>query len=502
MDGQKKMRKKIIAFAAMAALCCWPLGVNAQSQQQQQQQQSPPATVPVQPIPPLAPANNSNDSGAVPTARGVSSPDAGASDNSAQAAPDTHALSGAEYFTVGSLGKTHNIFDPSFSFSEFGDTGIQTAQGQTQLASETIVGGSLSLAHSWNHYTFTMAYNGGATFYPTAGSQYNYSFNDLSVSQSMTWQRWKVLLRDDLQASPQAAFGGEGMGGPGQLGLGGGGNGVLGVLVPSNVPGQTIQTGQAMRLMNTSVGELDYAFTRRTSITFSGSYGLLHFIDPGYVDSRQLYGQVGLNYLMDSKNSIGLMAGYGLSTFPGTNQKSETENVQVSYGRKVTGRLALQLSAGPQRNRLYNFVGNAGPQWGWTLQSSLTYARPRTSYTLSYGHMISSGSGVFYASTTDTVSASMRHQLTRDWGATLNSGYSKSENLVPSATAANSFNTWYAGANLGRPLGRHVTFGLSYGAFGQTNAAGVCPVANCGIAAVRHNFGVNLAWHLGRIEFE
>lgn len=495
-----KMRMRIGVVAALAALLTWPARSSAQPQQPQQQ--NPPPTGPVQPIPPVSSGGNPNNPVAAPAARGVSSADADASYNSDQSEPDTHTLSGAEYFTVGSLGKSHNIFDPSFSINEFGDTGILNPQGQTRLASDTMFSGNLSLAHAWQHYTFTTSYRGGATIYPTVGSQYNTSFHDLSLSQSMTWQRWKVLLRDDLLASPQASFGAEGMGGPGQLGLNGGSNGVLGVLVPNFVPGQTIQTGPAMRLMNTSVGELDYSFTRRASISFSGSYGMLHFLDPGYVDSRQLYSQVGFNYMMDPKDSIGFMAGYGHSTFPGTNQRSENENVQVSLGRKITGRLALQLSAGPQRNRLYNFAGGPGPQWGWTLQSSLTYGRIHTSYLLSYSHAITSGSGVFYASVADTVSASMHHQLSRYWSATLNGGYSKNGNLAPSATTANGYNTWYAGANLGRQLGRHFTFGLSYGAFSQTSGIGVCPVASCGVSGVRHNFGVSIDWHLGQIEFE
>ena len=158
-------------------------------------------------------------------------------------------LSGAQLFGVGSLEHARNIFDPSLSFSELGTNLCRTASRTVNLLSQTLLGGGLNFDRTWSRYHLTAIYNGGETF--IRGSQYSEcaSFTMLIVIQEIDWARWRLLLRDDFIASPGAAFTGTGMGGPGLTAQ---------ILAPpwnlrstasdrDSFPGETIQTGNAMR---------------------------------------------------------------------------------------------------------------------------------------------------------------------------------------------------------------------------------------------------------------
>lgn len=58
----------------------------------------------------------------VPAGRGVSPIVDPLPNDPAQVSPDTNTLAGAQLFGVGSLNHARNVFDPSISFSELGQT--------------------------------------------------------------------------------------------------------------------------------------------------------------------------------------------------------------------------------------------------------------------------------------------------------------------------------------------------------------------------------------------
>ena len=124
------------------------------------------------------------------------------------------------------------------------------------------------------------------------------------------------------------------------------------------LPGETIETGNVLRYRNSVLGQAEYSFSRRSAFTFSGSYGILHFADAGYVNSHMLNAQAGYDYLLDPTNSIAVLASYGkidysfLPVGASSNVTSSTTNylAALAYGRKITGRLAFQAGGGPAAN--------------------------------------------------------------------------------------------------------------------------------------------------------
>jgi hypothetical protein len=166
--------------------------------------------------------------------------------------------------------------------------------------------------------------------------------------------------------------------------------------------------------------------------------------------------------------------------------------VQLAYGRKVTGRAAFQIAAGPQLLR------SAGSRriLDWSLTIATTYQTRLAQYSVSYAHGTATGSGVFSGTHTHTIAGGMNYNLMQSWSGSLNGGYAYNQALVPVPGVVNSFGNWYGAANFGRAIGRHLRFVMNYAYQQQNGGAGICPVAACGGAAPsRHIVGATLEWH-------
>ena len=463
-------------------------------------------TSPADPNAPLQ-TQDANPSGGhanqpIGAARGVAGPSESQPYDPSQVSPDTNTLAGAEFFTVGSLEHSHNIFDPFLSTSVLGDY-FPGIPGQSSLGAVSIVGGGLNFNRNWSRYRLTASYNGGETIAignaPLfAGQNSSYSqFHDLSFIQGINWARWHVLLRDDFIASPGAAFTGTGMGGPGLIGQY---SSTLGASL-SNIgqafaPVQTIETGYAMRYMDSVLGQAEYSISRQSTLTFSGSYGLLHFANAGFVSSNMVSAQAGYDYLLDPRNSIAILGGYGKIDYPGTGESTTDYTASLAYGRKITGRLAFQAAGGPQEIQAAGAgVFGSFRQLSFSINSALTYQWRRSGLSFSYMHGLTAGSGVFLGATSDTFSASGYYRFTRFWTGSVNGGYAFNRSLAPAGGATSNFENWFIGANIGRQVGRHLQVNFNYGLQEQTNPS-VCPVSSCGAPGYQHTFGMTVNWHL------
>ena len=452
-------------------------------------QQAPktPVGAPVQPLAPIPQINDGNTpEGAIGDSTRQRDAQLAAS---AQARPDTHLLSGMETLGLGSVHRLTRTFDPAVQISEFGQTGI--VPGATVSVSS--LGGSIDIGEHRRRYDLTVAYRGAETiyrpyYYPGI---HNTPYHDGGISAQIFLGRWSLQLRDDVLYSWGPSFGGLFAGGPAQPDQ----NNSLASIQPSLVSGGTIQTALARQLSNTTLAEVDYARSRRTTWTLLGSYGLLRFLDPGYINSQTATFRVGYNYALSSKNNIALSYDRNRITFLQNSGRLETDLVQLGFGRKITGRLAFEVTAGPQLLHI-NYFGSSNPnRLSWSASSSLTYAKARTSYSLSYFRGISAGSGVFFGNKVQTVTAGASRELTKFWSAAVNGGYAVNDALGSAGILATQFNDWFAGANLNRAIGRQFHLGLSYGFQQQTSGGGVCPVLTCGLARPFAQYGATLQWH-------
>jgi len=501
-------RKKSWALIFALALCAG----SAFAQDQRQDTAPIDPNAPLQPLgatpapntAPNQPATGGYANPPIGAARGLDGPDDTLPNNLTQETPDTNTLAGAAAFTLGTPQHNRNIFDPSISVSQLGQT-VPGPDGAAVLTGISVVGGSLNFDHTSGAVHFSMIYNGGETFNLGYGAAPNYfiavaphyQFHDLAVTEEDIEGRWHLLLHDDFMASPGAAFTGQGMGGPGLISEF---SGLLGTSLASFaqafLPSESINTGEVMRYRNSFLGQAEYSLSRRSTLTFSGTYGLLHFTQPGYVDSTLVGGQAGYDYQLDAANSIAILGSYGRINFNGISTPTVDYMGAFAYGRKITGRLAFEVSAGPQEIHTTG-IGNLGnfsllfP----SVNSSLKYQRRRAGIAINYMRGLTGGSGVFEGATSNTISAAFNYQFTRNWAGTVNAGYAINNSLAPAGVSSVQFDTWYFGANLGRRLGYWGKINFNYGALNQAIPA-ICPVVSCGASGLEETFGMSFNWHL------
>ena len=462
-------------------------GVRAQEQQPSDPSQSTDPNAPIAPAPTQAP----DDSGRQLPAAAGRGPllSAGSQADSGQIQPDSHMLSGVELMGFGTLDARPHVVDVVLGASESVDTGIVTGA----INSVTSFNQGVTYERLEPPYRFTAAYQGSEAFYHPS-TFFNQFSEGGTLAQEVQWKRWILRLRDDLVLSREATFGNLFTGSAGLASQ----TLALTSVEPTLSPSETILTGTATRLSNTATGELDYSPSRRSTLTFAGSYGLLHFFDPTLVGTNSFDGRVGYDLALGAKNSIGIIYDYNFTDFSATPSQLQTHWFQLAFGRKITGRFAFQISGGPQLLRLSNFGPVSGQHWSWGLSGALSYQMTRaTGYSLSYFHAVTSGSGVFFGAESDVATGVATHQFTRVWSASVNGGYARNINAAPSPMLSNRFDNWFAGATVGRKLGREFVFGLSYTFQQQTNSVGQCPVVNCGLAGgpARHFASVSLQWH-------
>jgi hypothetical protein len=450
------------------------------------------AVEPTAPAQPLSPQDNGQtDSNVIPAPVAGTVLDTNGR-NPVQQDQYTGQLSGGR--TLG-VGGARDLLDLSLFVGQYGEKGV-TLSSASAIVGSTNVGGMLNLNRSWSNYRTSVFYSGGYSLTDGQAITNPGSFGVLSVNQEMSFGRWALIFSDAFSASPQATFGGELTGGPGNLQQFTPETGsATGTLNSTLVPGQVILTGQALRINNITLGELDYELSHRSAVTFSGSYGLLHFFSPGYVDSQQVLAQTGYNYALSARNTIAFTASYGRFDFSGNNVRTDFETLNMAFGRRVTGRLAFQLAGGPQRLQSYRVTPSVRPKLTWNLNATLNYVRLGTTYSLAYAHGVTAGSGVLSGANSDTFTVMLGRNLLRRWSTGANAGYSTSTSIVSVGTTGN-FKGWYGGANAARELGRHYSVGLNYGLQRQYQNGAVCLVANCGSSHLLQTFGINFSWQM------
>jgi hypothetical protein len=443
------------------------------------------APAPAQPLSPL-PDGRSGDSNSAT----IDTSDARAE---TQPQPDTHVLSSAANIGLGSLRRLGQVFDPALQVSEFGESGI----AGRKIVSVTSAGGSLDVHHYWKWSVLSLSYRGAETFYQPSYYYYlhNLPYHNGAISDEISAGRWIIRLENSIFYSWGPAFGSVFAGGPAEAGqtrdnL----QQFFNSLQGSFNSGGTIQT-YARELSNSSIVEIDYARTRRTTFTVVGSFGLLHFLDRGFISNQNLHGRIGYNHSFGAKNSLGLTYDHSRIIFPGSPSRIQIDLVQLAFGRKVTGRLAFQVSGGPQRLAFGHLGPSQKPQLTWSASAGLTYEWRRTGFSLSYFRGVTPGSGIFFGSKSQVVRGTATRQFRRIWSLSANAGYARNNVLAPNIGFTGNFDNWFAGANVSRPLKRQFHLGLVYGFEQQTSGPGKCPVASCGLGRSFSQYGVSLAWH-------
>lgn len=406
--------------------------------------------------------------------------------------PDNRPLTGVQTPTLGSAQFRHSYWVPGL---QYGNTTQNFALNQASSGDWTAnsyVAGNLSLLEAWSHAQLSMNYSGGGLF-STNSAQGNGYFHQLGLVQVFQRQRWQVLFLDQFSYLPEAQFG---FGGAANLsipGIGGSLGGSLPGLQNSYVPNQSILTSAGPRYSNAFATQASYALSRRGTLTVAGSYGILRFVEAGNIESDNVNGNVGYDYALTSEDQLGGVYRFSAYHFAGFPQALGDHSFHFVYGRKITGRLALQVSGGPELTTFRIPIGNISDTLSVSGGASLSYGFKRGGLSLSYDHGVSNGGGALIGSSTDRVGLDANRQISREWQMQGNFGYARNHALV--TANGQGYDTWFAGAGLSRPLGRNASLSFGYTARIQVSQLPVCAAGNCSTSFTQHQISLGFQWH-------
>jgi len=429
--------------------------------------------------------------------------DNGETTNTQELAPDTNSLSGAQYLSLGTP-ITRSYWQPRFNLFTTADSNALETANTPGWVAWTSVSGGIDIHQTSGNNSMILSYTSGGMFTNSSGVS-NGVIQGLSFSDKVSFHRASITFFDDLNYLPESSFGFGGLGGSLLQGSGSPGLGL------GFTPGQSILTGRGQNLGNSFVTEVDTFLTPRASLTFVGGYSLVDYFDNNLLNYNDVSFRGGYNYQMNRGDTIAVLYTFSGFRYGNFNQSINDHTVQLSYGRRVTGRLAFQIAAGPQvafsRIPINGGVGSVGGGAGsptssttriyWSLTTSLQWQAGRTGLGLNYNHGVGGGSGVLAGSLADVVRGSVTRQVSRTFSSGLTAGYSRNQglaigNLIPTTQ---TYDYWFVGGNLTHPLGRSLGLTFSYQMQYQNSNAMFCIGPTCGTSVVRNMISVGVGWH-------
>jgi hypothetical protein len=475
----------------LVLLSCAPARAQQPADTPQDQQQG---QQPSQPIPAIR----------SPLASGADNGDQDEAPNPQEMKPDTRSLTGVEDLSLGTMALERSYWQPRLAISETVDSNPgSTTAGNGSWGTWTSVLGGVDIHKISGQSELFVSYTGGGMFSTGNNDASNGVIQELSVKAKYSFRRSTLSVFDQLNYLPESAFGFAGTAGAGLPGVGTGG-----AIGSSFTPGQSILTPEGQNLSNAFAVELDTKLTPRTSLTFVGGYALLHYFDDNLLNYGDASFQVGYNYQLSRKDTLAVSYNFSAFRYSNVDQSLNLNTIQGSYARRITGRLAFQISAGPQ------FVSSRFPVTGstsstvspqtsssqlyWSLNTSFQYRLKRAQISASYSHGVSGGSGILAGAETDIATGTYSQRVSRTFNVDLDVGYSRNRGIAGVAgsveSEAQSFSYWFSGVNVAHPIGRSLDIFANYQFQYQDNNTSGCTGSTCSTNTIRHQiaFGLNL----------
>jgi hypothetical protein len=418
--------------------------------------------------------------------------------------PDTRALSGAQNLSLGNLANDHSYWQPHIDISGSVDSNPEEGPNGSDWGTWVSFSGGADVHRTSGDSDLTLTYLGGGMISSGGNQEGNGIVQQLGVVQKFTLRRWTVSFLDQMSYLPGSAFGFAGLGGAGLA------SGSTGLGTTFGTPPQTALTGFGQSIANAFTTEADVNLTPRASLTFVGGYSLLNYSDSGLLNFTEASFRGGYNYLLTRKDTVAFLYTYSGISYGNFNQSIRTHTVEASFARRITGRFAFQVAAGPQIALFRTPIpsGGSGPsetgastnastELYWSLNMNLQYQLQRTALSLSYNHGVSAGSGLLGGSVADIVSGSATRQMSRTFSSGVTGGYSRNSGLaISSATpTSQTLDYWFAGATLSHPIGRTLGLTLSYQLQYQDSGSSFCIGPTCGTSLIRHVISFGVGWH-------
>lgn len=414
-------------------------------------------------------------------------------------------LSGAYVPTPQRATTAPSYFLPSLEWTMSGNTNPSSIATGASAAMQNTIVGNLTLQRTKRNSQLNFNYKGGAVFYsggPSSRSNAlrpsNETYHSLEVTQRVNWRRLGLEVSDEFSYFPESSFGFSGFGGLSSFGSGLGGSYLASapVINPAYSPSQAILTQRSRRLGNMALGQVDYELSQRSTLTVTGGYGNLHFLDPGFFDSNYWKISSGYNYQLSRTDTL---AGTYTRTefhFGSSDRRIVNHDLSAAYGHQLTGRITLQISGGPLISES-TLAGNTQTRYLLNTYESLRYRADKGYFEGAFQRFGTAGSGVLTGALTNLTRFTAGHELTAKTFGSFEVSYATNEAIARqfSGGTASKFKTWGADVNLSRQLTQRVSVYFAYYLQHQTSAQPLCINRACGASLNRNVFGIGVNWH-------
>jgi hypothetical protein len=370
--------------------------------------------------------------------------------------------------------------------------------GNGNLTSATALSGLVGYTSLSGVHPTSLLFSGGVIV--GQGGQGTSTFQNVAISQSLIGKRWALNVMDSFSFLPQSPVTGvagvPGINTPGTSPIDG----------PSQGPAGGVLTYSGNRISNMLSGTVERRLTGRTSISGSGAWSLLHFMDKNNgLDTSMTTGQAGINHQINLRSSVSLSAVY--STFDLTNVLNlfppgfpageityQTKGVNLAYTRLWTRSLSTDVSAGPMwiQTSAAQLIPN---RLNFYLSGGANYNRRLSNYSVRYMHGVNGGSGVQPGALSDTVSLTAGRTFNARWVGSASLVYTRTSGLLaisPGNSVDSITNTEYGVLQLTHGFSRTLSGYASYTLQNQSFNQGVLvPNAFNGMS---HIFAIGISW--------
>lgn len=404
-------------------------------------------------------------------------------------------------FTPGrSLPLIDGQFDYGLNASEVIQTGYGTNNGTYY---STNLSGDLVYSTKSTSRPFSAVYAGGVLIGNQAYQDFA-PFQSLSLSQGFVGHGWIFSVGDSVSYLPSSpTVGLSGIPGTGDLGSQ--------PVYTGGDPAQYVLTTDSSRVSNSVSGEVSRQITPTTSLSGTGSYGILRFLGGYGLDNTQTIGSLAVNHEFDARDTGSISASYAVFSYPGA-YSFTSRGVSAGFSRRITRNLTADASVGPL---WINSSASLGIPSRLTVSTDagITYSRNLTNVSVHVSRGTNGGSGVQAGSIATGVVGSYQHGFGRGWslGVTQSFFYSEGLSQYPAAIAnpllsqdliSGSISSSYSGIQLNRRFTDNLSGFISYTAQEQSygDATRLNPAALSGLTNV---FGVGISFtpratHLGQ----
>jgi hypothetical protein len=399
-------------------------------------------------------------------------------------------ITGALAPLLGEGGESVSTLLLGFHANELADSNPNGSGGPSWAAS-TDIGAHLKLHVARRSSDLLLTYTGGAYIYNQSQfSQFDSSYHALSVAEVISFRRVTVHLNDEFDYLPESP-----------LGFGGGGfGGLLGgfsLLNPNVVPDQSALTVQAQRLSNTLVAEADITTSARSSWTITANYGILHYLQAGFLQPSNYSFGAGYNHSLSARHTIGVNYKLNLLRFTPNLASIDDHAVLVNYGYQTGGRFSFQAGAGPDFTT-FQLLGSPGTtsRVSWSANAGIAYQYSKTALQFSAYRAVGGGSGVYFGSESNGVQFSASHPLSRFWTMFASAGLQDSQSLSQTALTSSSFKTLYFTASASRNISRTASLFARYDFQHEIVNGTACSGLACVAPFTRHQISVGFSWDM------